>query len=368
MGLETSKLFYFNDLTSVERKNYIYSLAKIFARRVVIKEKGIIFPNLKDSDIRTNEGIPDNFILSGTGPVSGVIPISWIPDAKYKIMIGKTWPPSFNDQKVWLKIIYDEVFEKDQKDIIGQTIRDLNNNQFIDPKNVALSCLVIPEPENLVIGFHFFIMRDLNGWKKIQSHYYTGFSGSNSHSRDIDKTNRSDREVINFKDLSSREKGEVGESLGNIFARRMIIDNKQSFFSDLDESFIKIEDEKIRNTSDEYYKIITKLRGDTRFGTWDPDIRYHILANSNPFDLMFEIYPKKIVWIEVKTGKNARFERSQETDMECISQNSDLLVIYCNVLPDSSNFKLNLCFNQVQNRGKWKELMQYSYTDFLSIT
>ena len=335
MELENSKLFCFNDLTSVERRNYIYTLAKIFARRVIIEDIDTFFPNLKGSDIRTNDGIPDNFILSGTGPASGVIPISWTPDAKYKIMIGKSGIQSFNDQKIWLKIIYDDVFEKDQKDIIDQTIRTLNNNQFVDPKNIALSCLAIPESQNQAFGFHFYILKELSGWKRIKSYYYSGFSVSDFKIKNPDSKNVTREEIIKFKNFSSREKGELGESLTDIFARRLINENKPLFFPDLKENFIKIENEKIRNTSDEYYKIITELQGDNRFRTWDPDIQFHILANSNPFDLMYEIYPKKLVWIEVKTGKNARFERSQELDMEHFSQNLDLFVIYCNVLPDS---------------------------------
>jgi len=366
MEPENSKLFCFNDLTSVERRNYIYTLAKIFARRVIIEEIDTFFPNLKGSDIRTNDGIPDNFILSGTGPTSGVIPISWTPDAKYKIIIGKSGIQSFNDQKIWLKIIYDDIFEKDQKDIIDQTIRTLNNNQFIDLKNIALSCLVIPEPQNQAFGFHFYILKELSGWKRIKSYYYSGFSVSDFKIKNPDIKNVTGEEIIKFKNFSSRENGELGESLTDIFARRLIHENKPLFFPDLKENFIKIENEKIRNTSDEYYKIITELQGNNRSGTWDPDIQFHILANSNPFDLMYEIYPKKLVWIEVKTGKNARFERSQELDMEHFSQNLDLFVIYCNVLPDSSNLKLNLCFKRVQKGERWKDLAQHSYTDFLN--
>ncbi|MFZ0674222.1 MAG: hypothetical protein WB811_01675 [Methanoregula sp.] len=326
----------FENLNPTEKRFYLDSLARVFSRRVIVEEKTSFFPNLKDEVIRINEGIPEDFTLPNTGPKYGVSPITWIPCAKYKILIKNGFILSDTEQRVWFEIIFDKTIEKDQKDVMKSVIQD--------PKSVVLSCLVIPEYNNFKIGFHFYVLRDDNGWKKIKDYYYYGFKNSHMDNQDSGNTG-----LIGFDDLSSPEKGLLGESLGHIFARRLLIENKTHFFPLFEKEVIRIE----------------KLRYYTVSQSWEPDISFQILTNVDPIDLTLELIPKKHVCVEVKTGRNARFERFQKDDMQNSSLKSNLIILCCNILPDSSNSKLNVLFQQVQYKSAWATVGQYYYKDFL---
>jgi len=350
----------FDNFDLIEKQIYVNSLAFIFAKRLIKENIALFFPSLKNQIIRINEGIPDNFTLPNSGPKYGCNPITWTPKAKFKIQFGEQFPYSDFEQRVWFEIIFNKPFETADKDVIYSVLQDMCQHQYGEFINVILSCLVIPDNQNSTIEFNFYLLGNLKQWKKLKTYYYNGFKKSN-----IFEGNSSDlatSKLISFKNLTPQERGSLGEALGKILGRRLLIENKALFFPEFENELINAE-----LGSSWYFTYLgetVNLDVKRRQCTWEPDLVFRILTNVDPNDLIFELAPKKMVFFEVKTGKNATFERSQKEDMEYWSMAQNYLVLYCNILPDSDDSKLNITFKRVRYNTEWEPVSKFSYSDF----
>ena len=316
----------------------------------------MFFQNLENIDFRISEGISESYTLPNTGPKYGVFPITWTPDYKFKI-VGKEFPNSDYQMRIWVKIIFNESLDMDQKDIMCSFLQHQNQNEI---KNVILSCIIIPDLKQSRIAFHYYLLRDSKGWIRLKTYYYIGFKKSGTPQSN--EHNSKESEKITFKDLLSLERGLLGESIGEIFTNRLFIEYKSSFFPELLNELIKIES----GTPRYHTELSQMIRAESQlyFESWQPDLIFQVLSNVNANDLIFELKPKKIVWVEVKTGKNATFERSQKENMERSSLIQGLIILYCNILPESSDTNLTIRFSLVRFNSEWKNCTQYFYSDF----
>lgn len=104
--------------------------------------------------------------------------------------------------------------------------------------------------------------------------------------------------------------------------------------------------------------------------SWMPDTTLQALTNPNKIELKYEMFPKKIVYLEVKTGKNARLERYQQNDIEAMSHASNFIILVCYIVPDYIDkpksklvHKLIISF-QIVKDGGWGNLTKFYYSDF----
>ena len=247
---------------------------------------------------------------------------------------------------VWLdiKLGADAFFEKEKRDIMNYIISK-------KPDNIVLSCNIIVDKKQSKLSLQFYLLQLGTGWKKLNKFFYSSLS--------------------DFNTLSSSERGEIGESLGKIFAKRLINDNYRMFFPEFERDFLRIEEGisfdftkslfGLYNIPDSHWELTNTVN------SWEPDAIFQILTNPDSNELKYESFPKKIVYLEVKTGKHARFMRWQKNDTEALSYLSNHMVLFCHIIPeDTVNFesKLKLNFKILNKEGNWETMKLFYYSDF----
>lgn len=328
------------------------ALAKIFTRRLILKETHLLFPEFENLHIRIQDGIPENFSI----PESAFLKVGWIPDAKFKIHTNSDADKRkffYNVSKiVWLEVSIDADIAKSKKDIMSFVSQK--------PENIVLICFFNEDKKGSKLILRFYLIQGKNGWKKIKEYYYTSFRNVRSNEENEENKNS---KIIEFKDLSPREKGEIGEAIANILTNRILLEGKSLFFPEKD--IIRIEDQVSAYLDNPSQTIFSYQTNNMNiFGSWEPDGIFQVLTSSDPFDSISKVNQKKIVYLEVKTGKNARFERTQLSDMENISKIQNFIVLFCQVFPETKYSILIFNFFIVKSDSDWKLIKQYYYSDF----
>ena len=297
-------------------------------------------------------GHAENFSMNGYGNCR----YGWIADEKFKISVYDKnpgqYPSILPEYVIWLDIKFgdDTFFEKEKRDIMNWMI-------WKNPNYFVLSCHVTFDKNQSKISLQYYTLVLGKGWIKSKHFYYSSLS--------------------DFDSFSAQEKGEFGEALGKIFGKRLLFENRTLFFPEFNEEFLRIEDGISIDCSKRepsYYEIPDSNRvTDQRrmiFSGWVPDNIFQVLTSPDNTQLKYETFPKKIVFLEIKTGKNARFERNQKNDIETMSYDSNCIVLLCSIIPEyieTSESKLVRKFIlnfQMMKNCEWKAIQKYYYSDF----
>jgi hypothetical protein len=342
---------FFENLKNDEKFILCKTIARIFAKRLLKDERSKFFPKHNDSSLKIEVGHAENLsIIGGYGNCR----YGWIPDEKFKVNAYKEIPgiytpiPYMPDYLVWLDIKWGEnaFFEKEKRDIMNWKI-------WKNPDNIVLSCYMTVNKNQSKINLQFYLLQLGKGWKKINQVFYSSLS--------------------DFNDLSTSERGEIGESLGKIFAKRLLYENRSLFFPEFDKDFLRIEDDISIDCSGavaKNYEIPNTHWERVNIDSWIPDTILQVLTNPDNIELKYETFPKKIVYLEVKTGKNARLMRDQKNDIEAMSHVSNFIMLVCSILPEyiqksESQLVRKLILNfQMVKEGKWETIKKNYYSDF----
>jgi hypothetical protein len=333
---------FFENLNNDEKTILCKSITKIFAKRLLIDDSLKIFPECDNNYLRVEMGMPENRSFPGHIQSHG-----WLPDEKFKISsTEKTTdlqtPHLFGYQKiVWLDIQVGEhaFVEKEKREVMN----------FISKKSnqIVISCFITADKNQSKFSLRFYLLETKSGWKKINELFYSSKS--------------------DFNNLTTSERGEIGEALASIFAKRLLYENRAVFFPEFEKEFLRIEEGICIDCSDsEPIRVSLLLPPNffTDLSSWQPDTTFQILANPDVLDLKYEFFPKKIVFLETKTGKNARLERGQQSNAELYSQMPNIIVLFCQILPDNSESKLVLNFKIMRDGRNWETIKTFYYSDF----
>ncbi len=321
-----SNLTFFKDLSNREKVILCKTIAKIFTKRFLRTDSFKVFLKDGESPHRIERGLPENFTIPGPS----YMPFGWIADEKFKVFTsdGSDEIPNIRYTAVWLDIRVgkDAIFEKAKVDIMNFVSRR--------PDDLVFSCLIYPDDAQAKINLQLYRLQPDIGWKCI-----TTFSYSSSQ---------------DFTHLSPFERGQIGESLGTIFAERFLYSERSRLFPNIENENLYIEE-------------CLFSRGNENFShpsnSWVPDATFQVFSNPSPIELIYEFTPKKTAYIEVKTGKNAKFERWQKEDIIRYSKSPNSIVLFCEVLPDPSTHTLRLNMKRRFDE-KWKTIQTYYYSDF----
>jgi hypothetical protein len=340
MEQNSQKIIQYQNFTFDERHKFGVTLAKIFTKRLLFEERSLLFLEYEKDSIKIELGLPENFFIPGVESLA----FGWIPDLKYKILTKKPEDLQFlypQKRNVWIdvKIGDDADFQKEKKDIMSF--------MSLNPENIVISCFIIPDAKQSKLILKFYWMQSRKGWTKIKEYIYSSIS--------------------EFDNLTSAERGDLGESLAKIFTKRLLLEKRAQLFPEYEGEFIKIEEGislDYTNPNRRYFSPELFQHAKNTHQSWIPDAIFQLLTNINPFDLKFELKPKKFVWLEVKTGKEAKLERWQRNDIEYLNENPFNILLLCQISPDCENSKLKLTFSKMQEDSNWKKIGEYSYTDF----
>ena len=305
MAQNSLKIFQYQNLTFDERHKFGVTLAKIFTKRLLNEERALLLPEYAKESIRIELGLSENFSLSG---IEG-LPFGWIPDLKYKILTKKPEDLQFQypqKRNVWVdvKIGDDADFQKEKKDIMSF--------MSLNPENIVISCFIILDEKQSKLILKFYWMQCRKGWTKIKEYIYSSIS--------------------EFDKFKSAERGDIGESLAKIFTKRLLLEERAQLFPEYEKEFINIEEGislDYTNPNRRYFSPEPFQHTRNTQQSWIPDAIFQLLANTNLFDLKFELKPKKLVWLEVKTGKEAKLERWQRNDIEYLNENPFNILLLC---------------------------------------
>jgi len=204
------------------------------------------------------------------------------------------------------------------------------------PDDLVFSCLVFPDYEHAQLKLQLYLLQPDIGWKPITTFNYSNDS--------------------DFNELSPGERGQIGESLGIIFTKRFLYEDRFTIFPELKTGNILIEECVFARGSD---------RPIHSFNSWVPDATFQIFSNPDPVELSYEFNPKKFVYTEVKTGKSAKFERWQKEEMIQYNQLPNSIALFCEVLPNSSEHTIKMNVKRMSD-GEWRTSKTYHYSDFQS--
>ncbi|MGA2918343.1 hypothetical protein [Methanoregula sp.] len=258
------------------------------------------------------------------------MPYGWIADEKFKVFTRSDSSNFQNDRyvAVWLDILVGEeaAFDKAKMDIMNYVSKRQDDLVF--------SCFVHSDFDQSKLSFQFYYLQPDFGWKKIMTQIYS----SNS----------------DFNQLSPFERGQIGEALGNIFTERLLYMDRSSFFPELKNENLLIEE-----------CILTRRCEKTlnSMNSWIPDAVFQVFSNPDPGELKYEFNPKKFVYVEVKTGKSAKFERWQKEEIIQYSKFPDSIVLFCEVIPDSITEAIKLNVKKLIDE-EWKTIKTFKYSDF----
>jgi hypothetical protein len=189
-------------------------------------------------------------------------------------------------------------------------------------------------------------------------------------------------EKILFKQLNSNEKGKLGEALARIIAKRFLKKEISLFIPDLDSEKVRIEEgipELFATEGNQLYKIDHNNPNFPspdiwEYPQWTPDVKLKInYPGHSTYDPSLIVENVIIVvYLEIKTGKHAKVERSQKFVMECVNNNKSLLVagtsnlicLRCDIIPDDDKGSLLLKFYRNSDNTMWKEFKRYEYSDY----
>jgi hypothetical protein len=257
----------------------------------------------------------------------------WIADEKFKVFTITADKENNRYKAIWLdvKVGKDAFFEKEKRDIMNFVCKR--------PDDFVFSCFVDSDPK---LGkFHLqwhYLQPDL-GWKKVHSVFYSNDEG--------------------FNNLSPSERGEIGEALGKIFTKRLLNDERATLFPEFITESLLIESGFPLN-----YSAYSNNSAST-MERWEPDAVFQVFTNSDDVELKYEFHPKKNVFVEVKTGKNAKFERWQKEDIIQYDKLPNSFVFFCEILPDVSTSIFRINFKKLNN-DEWRTFKTYHYYDFPS--
>jgi hypothetical protein len=334
---------FFENLNNNEKTILCKSITKIFAKRLLFDDRSKIFPECDDNFLRIEIGMPENLTFPGHAFASN----GWLPDVKFKIFSTEKMPDLqttqlFGYQKiVWLDIQVgeDSFVEREKREVMNFISK--NSNQIV------ISCLLIADKNQSKLSLQFYLLQPNTGWKKLTKFFYSSKS--------------------DFNNLTSSERGEIGEALASIFAKRLLYENRSAFFPEFDKEFLRIEEGiGIDYSASEriHYSLLLPPNFYTNLSSWEPDATFQILTNPDVHDLKYEFFPKKIAFLEAKTGKNSRFERSQQSDAELYNRMPNIIVLFCQILPENSESKLALNFKIMKDGRNWETIKTFYYSDF----
>jgi hypothetical protein len=257
------------------------------------------------------------------------MPHGWIADEKFKVFTGSRTLniPNSRYIAVWLdvKVGCETRFNKAQMDIMNHVAKRQDDLVF--------SCAIYPD-DKTKLSIHLFHLQSDQGWKQIGHFYYSS--------------------TTDFSGLSPFERGQIGESLGSIFTARLLHENRSDFFPELNAELFFIDECVVPR---ENVKLSYSLE------RWIPDAIFQVFSNPNPTKLNYEYNPKKVVYIEVKTGKYAKFERWQMDDILLYSKSPNSIIFYCEILPNASKDSINITVKQLID-SQWKTVGIFNYADF----
>jgi hypothetical protein len=327
MNTNLSNITLFKNLTENEKKILCKTLAKIYTKRYLKSNVFNQFLDNGDNVSKVELGLPENFTIGGYYYLRH----GWIADEKFKVFTesSTTHIPNPRYTAVWLdiKIGLDASFDKAKIDTMNFVSKRLDDLVF--------SCNIYPDFKKEKLIINLYNLHSDKGWEKIAIFTYS----SNG----------------DFNELSPYERSQIGEALGNIFSRRLLSTHRATFFPELNNDPLFIEDCVVPRRD--------STISDITMENWVPDAIFQVFANQNASELKYEFSPKKYVFIEVKTGKYARFERYQKDDMLQYSELSDTVVLFCEVIPEKLTNLIKLNMKKLDS-GKLKLIDTVTYSDF----
>ena len=314
-----SDLILFKDLTEDGKKILCKTLAKVYTKQYLNSASFQKLLKTGETVRKIELGLPENFTIGGYF----YLRYGWIPDEKFKVFTNEG-----RYTAVWLdiKVGLDSFFDK--------AIIDTMNYVAKRPDDLVFSCVFYPDFENQKINIHLYHLHPDKGWEKIATFTYSS--------------------TQDFNLLSPYERGQIGEALGTIFAKGLLISDRFVFFPELNNDPLFVENCVFPRRS-EMIKISRE--------SWIPDAIFQIFSNPDASELKYEFTPKKVVYIEVKTGKNAKLERYQKDDIFQYSKLQDTIVLLCEILHDSSTNTIKLTLKKMLD-GEWKTIKTFNYSDF----
>ena len=343
MKNDETNIISFDSLQNDEKFYLCKTISRIFAIRLLKSEHPKFFLGYHDGSIHIEVGHVENFTRKGG---YGTCRYGWIPDEKFKVKTSSMGAPNYI---VWLDLKFGEedFFEKEKRDIMNWMLSE-------NPSYRILSGYITVDKVSIQNNFAILCITTWQRLEKDQPVFYSS--------------------VSDFNDLSTSERGEVGESLGKIFTKRLLYEHQSFFFPDIGKDFLRLEEGvsiDFSKTPPKYFAVPeTHWERLNTADSWMPDTTLQVLSNPDKTELKYEMIPKKIVYLEVKTGKNARLERYQQNDIEAMSHAINFIILVCHIIPDYIDkskstmvSKLVISF-QIVKDGGWGNLTKFYYSDF----
>jgi len=327
MNTNLSNVTLFKNLTENEKNILCKTLAKLYTKRYLKSDSFTKFLDNGENVFRVELGLPENFTIGGYYYLRH----GWIADEKFKVFTESGTTNVLNSRytAVWLdiKIGLDSSFDKAKMDTMNFVSKR--------PDDLVFSCNIYPDFKKEKLMITLYHLYPDKGWEKIATFTYS----SNN----------------DFNELLPYERSQIGEALGNIFSRRLLSTYRATIFPELNNDPLFIEECVIPRRFSEIH--------DISMDNWIPDAIFQVFVNQNASELKYEFNPKKYVFVEVKTGKYARFERYQKDDMQRYGELSDTIVLFCEVTSEKLTNTIKLNMKKIDS-GKLKFIDTFTYSDF----
>jgi len=161
------------------------------------------------------------------------------------------------------------------------------------------------------------------------------------------------KKIIQYHDFSVNERLKFGVALAKIFTKRLLDEERALLLPEYTKESIKIELGLPENFS------LSGIEG-LPFG-WIPDLKFKILTKKLN-DLQFQYPQKRNVWVDVKIGDDADFQKEKKDIMSFMSLNPENIVISCFIILDENQSKFILKFYWMQCRKGWTKIKEYIYS------